>query len=47
MATIIICLLLAAAVFFAVRTVCRQVKNGECPGGCAGCTCHCDHKHSE
>ncbi|MGI6182237.1 MAG: FeoB-associated Cys-rich membrane protein [Agathobaculum sp.] len=42
-ATIVICILLAVAVFFAARTVRRQVKNGECPGGCAGCTRQCSH----
>lgn len=46
LATIIICILLAVAVFFAARTVHRQVKNGECPGGCAGCTHCCDHKNA-
>ncbi|WP_283674363.1 FeoB-associated Cys-rich membrane protein [Butyricicoccus sp. Marseille-Q5471] len=44
LATIIICALLAAAVVFAARKVHRQVKNGECPGGCAGCSCNCSHK---
>lgn len=43
-ATIIICVLLIIAVVFAFRKVRRQVKNGECPGGCSGCTCNCAHK---
>ncbi|MCQ5130375.1 FeoB-associated Cys-rich membrane protein [Butyricicoccus faecihominis] len=39
--TIIVSALLLAAVFFAFRKVRRQVKNGECPGGCAGCSHQC------
>ncbi|MDO4270825.1 MAG: FeoB-associated Cys-rich membrane protein [Eubacteriales bacterium] len=45
--TIIISALLLAAVVLAFRRVRRQVKNGECPGGCAGCRgcgCHCEDK---
>lgn len=43
-ATIMISALLLVAVVFAFRTVRRQVKNGECPGGCAGCTHRCAHR---
>ena len=43
--TIIVSALLLAAVFFAFRKVRRQVKNGECPGGCSHqCACHGEKK---
>ncbi len=40
--TVIVCLLIAAAVFFAVRSVWRSHKSGRCcgcsGGACSGCT---------
>lgn len=49
MSTVIVGLLVALLVFFAVRSVVRQSKSGGCSGcggGCAGCSgscgCHAD-----
>ena len=49
MSTVIVGLLVALLVFFAVRAVVRQSKSGGCSGcggGCAGCSgscgCHAD-----
>lgn len=42
-ATIVLCLVLAAIVFWNVRTIVRNVRAGKDIGGCGGdCTkCHC------
>jgi hypothetical protein len=38
--------LIGAAVVLALRSLWRNIKAGECPGGCAGCgkACSC-HQH--
>ncbi|MCD8110354.1 MAG: FeoB-associated Cys-rich membrane protein [Clostridiales bacterium] len=45
LSTVIIGLLLLAAVIFAVRTLIKDHKNGRCSGGCPGCshTGKCPH----
>ncbi len=46
MATLIVGVLLCVALYFALRHVVRNVKEGRtdcagCPGGCHGCSGHC------
>ena len=43
MGSVIVVAVLAVVVFFAARSVWKNHKNGECPGGCAGCSnaCNC------
>lgn len=40
LSTVIICLILAAALFFSVRKLWKDKKNGRscCGGGCSGCS---------
>ncbi len=45
LSTVLICLLIAAALFFSVRKLWRDKKNGKtcCGGGC-DCCCECESR---
>lgn len=38
MGTVLVCIVLAVIVFFAIRSIWKSHKKGECAGGCAGCS---------
>ena len=41
LADIVIIVILAAAVFFVLRSQIHRLRGGQCSGGCPGCTGNC------